>query len=246
MPDPTSDYGHELPDDDPILGMVRLPAAGADCRFVLRRAEGGRLMLQDRARSRLAPLQLDWSGPDMTRRLAAGRSQPLARACGLHRNPQAHILDATAGLGRDARCLAGLGARVTLYERHPALQALLRDVIDHQPEDLAGRLQLRCEDAHVARWPAADVIFLDPMFPSAGKRAAPARDMQYLQALLGPDEDAQGLLRRALDSGVRRVVLKRPPRGARVRLGEPQASFGGGRVVYDVYFPPGPTAAADP
>lgn len=246
MSDPTCAYGHELPDDDPVLAVSGLASAGPDCRFVLRRSGSGVLQLVDRKSPRLTPLQLDWSGAEMARRLAGGRAQPLARACGLQRRPEVRVLDLTAGLGRDARTLAGLGAHITLYERHPLLQALLLDACSHQAPDLAARLQLRCENALDAIWPAADVIFLDPMFPSAGKRAAPGREMQYLQALLGADEDAESLWRRALDSGVHRVVLKRPPRGARVRLGQPQASYGGGRVVYDVYFSAASTAAADP
>jgi 16S rRNA (guanine1516-N2)-methyltransferase len=37
------------------------------------------------------------------------------------------VIDGTAGLGKDAFVLAGLGCKVTLVERHPVVVALLAD-----------------------------------------------------------------------------------------------------------------------
>lgn len=231
-------WGHALPASDPALQRQSLPPATPQTRLVLCRGADGVLEVQDRAHPANRPLRCHWQDAEMQRRKAAGRRQPLGRACALNKLTHPRIIDATAGLGRDALCLASLGAQVYLFERHALLQALLADAIEHLPPDLQPRMQLMAADARQAPWPDAEVIFLDPMFPAQGKRAAPGLDMQLMQAIVGPDEDAQTLLDRALQASVRRVVLKRPPRGARVRLGKPDLSFAGGRVSYEVYLRP--------
>lgn len=229
-------YGHLLGAEDPLLDPCPLPPADSHTRFVLQRNPHGKLELTDGDRPKVGALRIDFGDRELARRIKAGRQQPLARACGLNQPGQPRILDATAGLGRDAFCLAALGAEVLMFERHPVLHAMLHDALQRLPRSLASRLSLLPQDSLLAAWPTVDTIYLDPMFPSEGKRAAPGLEMQYLQAMIGADEDAQDLWEKALQADAGRVVLKRPPRGARVRLGEPDASFGGGRVVYDVYL----------
>ena len=60
-------------------------------------------------------------------RSGASRRDPLARAAGFARGSVPTIVDATAGLGRDAFLLATLGAQVTLLERSAEVHDLLRD-----------------------------------------------------------------------------------------------------------------------
>ena len=60
-------------------------------------------------------------------RFGGGRGQNLARAAGLKPGVNPHIIDATAGLGRDAFLLASLGAKVTLIERSPIMYDLLKE-----------------------------------------------------------------------------------------------------------------------
>lgn len=50
-------------------------------------------------------------------RSGEGRGQALAKAAGLVSGITPDIVDATAGLGRDAFLLAALGAKITLIER---------------------------------------------------------------------------------------------------------------------------------
>ncbi|BBI63969.1 hypothetical protein HSBAA_52750 [Vreelandella sulfidaeris] len=62
------------------------------------------------------------------------------------------IVDATAGLGRDAFVLASLGAQVLLIERVAAIAALLEDGLkrasrDSGTVDIAARMILRHGDA---------------------------------------------------------------------------------------------------
>lgn len=230
-------FGHQLSADDPALNGLNLPAAETPTRWVLKR-DGAMLVVVDTLNPRQRGLQVDFSSAEMRRRIAAGRQQPLAKACGLHKHPGARIVDATAGLGRDGWCLASLGAQMRWYERHPVIFAMLRDALSYASPDTASRVELLHDDGLQLNAGDADAIFLDPMFPDTGRRAAPALEMQIMQLLVGPDLDAERLWQRAMDSGARRVVLKRPPRGAKVRVAKPDLSFGGGRVVYDVYLRP--------
>ncbi|MBF0109566.1 MAG: class I SAM-dependent methyltransferase [Magnetococcales bacterium] len=64
-----------------------------------------------------------------------GKNSLLARAIGLRKHPDATILDATAGLGRDGFLLAVHGCTVHLCERSPMVAALLRDGLERGMND---------------------------------------------------------------------------------------------------------------
>jgi len=67
---------------------------------------------------------------DAVRRLgSASRGQPLARAVGIKKHTPM-IVDATAGLGRDAAFLVGLGCTVIAVERSEVLGAMLSDALE--------------------------------------------------------------------------------------------------------------------
>jgi 16S rRNA (guanine1516-N2)-methyltransferase len=72
-----------------------------------------------------------------------------------------------------------------------------------------GRHDARRGAAQVVQAPT-DVVYLDPMFPSRKKSALVNGPMQYLQQFLGEDQDAETLVQSALQSGAKRVVVKRP------------------------------------
>jgi 16S rRNA (guanine1516-N2)-methyltransferase len=193
-------------------------------------------------RPRYAPLRIDWSAPEQRRRVAGGRRQLLARAIGLHKRADLHVLDATAGLGRDAWTLAALGARVDMAERQPLLAALLRDAHARALEDpaqheTAARMQVLEQDAAalLASGMHWDVIHLDPMYPDHGRRALPQKEMQLLRELSGDDADADHLLPAALQASRLRVVVKRqlhaPPLAGR----RPDFVLTGTQARYDVY-----------
>ncbi len=117
------------------------------------------------------------------RRFGGGRGQLVAKACGLAKGVTPSIVDATAGLGRDAFVLASLGAQVLLIERVAAIAALLNDGLKRATRhsdtaDIAARMQLCHGDAAQsladivasAHFPP-QVIHLDPMFPHREKSA---------------------------------------------------------------------------
>ena len=190
-------------------------------------------------------LQLTWDSTDMRRRLEAGRKQILGRALGLHRHPQLSVLDATAGLCRDALSIASLGTRVIALERHPLLHAmhqherlrLLAGPPDTRLHAALDKLELRLGDAcqRIADL-AADVIYLDPMYPKARRHALGGLEMQYLDALLGPADDPAKLLAAALAGSARRVVVKRPRRAAPICGPSPSLQMKGNQTRFDIYL----------
>lgn len=153
------------------------------------------------------------------RHFGGGRGEAIAKAVGIKRDYRPHVVDATAGLGRDAFVLASLGCQVQMLERHPVVAALLDDGLQrgYQDSEIGGWLRQRLTLLHISALsaltyitPAPDVVYLDPMFPHRLKSALVKKEMQVLQALVGVDEDAQNLLVPALKLATRRVVVKRP------------------------------------
>ncbi|QHS09523.1 class I SAM-dependent methyltransferase [Sinimarinibacterium sp. NLF-5-8] len=191
------------------------------------------------------PFFIDWGDADHRRRIAGGKKQLLARAVGLHKRSDLHILDATGGLGRDAFTLAALGARVTLLEREPLLIALLEDARARALGDpalraSAGRIRVIHADAldflqNGARW---DVVHLDPMYPDHGGSALPQKQMQVLRDLNEGDPDADALLAPARAASFQRVVVKRPRSAPPLAQAEPDFCLSKTQARYDIYLTP--------
>jgi 16S rRNA (guanine1516-N2)-methyltransferase len=206
--------------------------------------EHGRLALLARHHPDFGSVVVDWDSADQRRRIAAGRRQLLARAVGLHKKRDLTILDATAGLGRDAFTLAALGARVTLCERQPLMAKLLRDGIERARATvaisaIADRIELREGDARRALHDGWDTIYLDPMYPGHDRDAKSKKELQFLRELAGDDPDAGELLELALAAKVSRVVVKRPRSAPLLSAREPTYAISGTQARFDVYLPQG-------
>ena len=209
------------------------------------------LSLLDCDAPRDEPLRVDFSGGALGFRQRAGfrRDELLARAAGVKGNPLPRVLDATAGLGRDAFMLASLGCEVTLCERHPVVHALLADGLRRAAEQgltALSRMRLCAEDAagHLhdpASLGAYDVIVLDPMFPERSKSALVKKPMRLFHALVGADEDGGALLECALSRALRRVVVKRPLHAEHLAGRAPTLDYRGKAVRFDVYIAKPPT-----
>lgn len=189
-------------------------------------------------------LQLDFAAGRQGYRLAhAGHQREgLIRAFGkLPRD--SHVIDASAGIGRDALLLAAHGFRVTAWERHPVVYRLLADALaraGRTPElgAIIERITLHEGPADPSQLesPATAAVF-DPMFPERAKRAAVKKDMQLIQALMADaaDPDADQTLA-TLRAGVeRRVIVKRPLHAPAIGPDTPQASVKGKSVRFDLY-----------
>ncbi|WNK21604.1 class I SAM-dependent methyltransferase [Halomonas piscis] len=212
-----------------------------------RRAEG--LVLAGSEARDGKPLRVDYVGGKAghRRRFGGGRGQLIARACGLANGVTPSVVDATAGLGRDAFVLASLGAPVLLIERVPAIAALLADGLERaaaHPDtaNIAARMRLMPGDAAVeleALVAAADfspqVVHLDPMFPHREKSALVKKEMRLFRRLAGDDADAPGLLEAALDVATHRVVVKRPRKAPPIEGPGASHAFEGKTSRYDIY-----------
>ena len=182
------------------------------------------------------------------RKFGGGKGQDIAKAIGLHKFKHPHVIDATAGLGRESFVLATLGCTVTLLERSPIVHALLADGLkraldsdDSEAVDIASRMTLYLADAHV--WLGAmpvndvpDVVYLDPMFPERQKSALVQKEMRFFHEVVGADEDSDALLELACQHAKRRVVVKRPRHAPELEGCKPAFVIAGKAVRYDVYL----------
>ncbi len=203
----------------------------------------GALEIAWTGRGKPGPLRVDFlTGPMARRWRTASRTQPLARSLGIHR-ALPRVLDATAGLGRDALTLAVLGCQVIAVERHPILAALLADGLRRAGEDRAlaeavQRIRLELGDARavmagLAAEERPDCVYLDPMYARTGS-AQVKKESQVLRALVPAEDDAK-LVAAAMGCARRRVVVKRHPHAPPL-TGDPDHVVAGSRVRYHVYL----------
>lgn len=180
------------------------------------------------------------------RKYGGGRSQAIAKAVGLNKVKRLRVLDATAGLGRDAFVLASLGCQVTLLERSKVVHLLLADGLKRAEADLEvgptiKQLRLLYVDAkeylnEQLQSPSQfDVVYLDPMFPHRDKSAEVKKEMRIFQQLLGQDLDADQLLETAIGIAKHRVVVKRPKLAPILANKAPTYQLTGKSGRFDIY-----------
>ncbi|MND61834.1 Ribosomal RNA small subunit methyltransferase J [compost metagenome] len=178
------------------------------------------------------------------RKFGGGSGQMIAKAVGVQPGIRPRVLDATAGLGRDAFVLATLGCEMTLIERQPLIAALLEDGLARAGRDpevaaIAARMRLLQGNAIelMRSWQgdAPQVIYLDPMFPHRDKSALVKKEMRVFRPLVGDDLDAPALLEAALALASHRVVVKRPRKAPIIEGAKPSYSLEGKSSRYDIY-----------
>jgi 16S rRNA (guanine1516-N2)-methyltransferase len=212
-----------------------------------------RLELRKLDEPRLGAIYVDFVGgaAGHRRKFGGGKGQAIAKAIGLGRGKGAVpvVLDATAGLGRDAFVMASLGCQVVMIERHPVIAALLEDGLKRATQDddigswVSDRMTLIHDSSirtitnqrHNIR---PDVIYLDPMYPhppQKKKKALVKKEMRVFQSLIGDDADADELLEPALHLATKRVVVKRPDYADWLNLQPPTMSLKTKKNRFDVY-----------
>jgi len=207
-----------------------------------------RVFLQQTGRKAPGPVLVDFLAGSLEhrRRFGGGKGQALAKACGLDKKKPLHILDLTAGLGRDGFVLASLGCEVRMLERSPLVHALLSDGLMHgqaqgtlEQQEILARMQLELADAleYLPQQPedSVEVVYLDPMFPERQKSADVKKEMRSFQHLVGEDPDADELLEAALRVAYYRVVVKRSRRAPFLAARSPSYSLEGKSTRYDIY-----------
>lgn len=193
------------------------------------------------------PIRVDFVGGAMghRRRYGGGRKQLIGKAVGIKPKEKRTVIDATAGLGRDAFVLATLGCSVTMLEQSPIVAALLEDGLSRLDQQLKDdekfELTLHAIDAitylsHLNQENGPDVIYLDPMFPPLKKTAAVKKEMRVLKAILGEATDENELLKISIKTAKKRVVVKRHASSPYLANEKPDLVFEGKSARYDVYL----------
>ena len=177
------------------------------------------------------------------RQFGGGKSQLVAKAVGLNQGVVPDVLDASAGLGRDAFVLASLGCKLTMLERSPVIAELLSCALEEARgsvvDEIVSRMQLI--SANSSEWlnlqndAVADVIYLDPMYPHREKSSLVKKEMRLFQTLVGEDLDDEELLSAALKKARYRVVVKRPRKGFAIKGPAPSYQLMGKSCRYDIY-----------
>lgn len=190
------------------------------------------------------------------RNLIGNRSDLLARAIGYkaknkeNEAPSLRVLDATAGLCRDAFHMASLGCEVLALEENAMLFEVLsfhigklvadyKLSIKHYESKKFMREYLESASKPLQKF---DVVYLDPMFPEKKKTAKSGKESILLKLLapISKSENEMELFKLARAVAARRVVVKRPLHAPSLSLGDkmikPTAQFKGKSVRYDVYI----------
>lgn len=183
------------------------------------------------------------------RKHGGGYRQTIAKAVGI-KGPKYSltVLDATAGLGRDAFVLACLGCEVHLVERSAIIAALLKDGLARARQEpelctiVQERISVSVADAQKilsameSSNEGPDVVYLDPMFPGENKSALTGVDLRIIRDIVGPDLDAEKLFNIAMKVAKQRVVVKRSKKAANISAMKPSFSLIGRSHRYDVYI----------
>ncbi len=211
--------------------------------------------LQQTGRKAPGPIRAEFTegSVDHRRKFGGGKGQMIAKAAGVKAGVYPRVLDATAGLGKDAFVLATLGCRVQMLERSPCVHALLVSGLtkarefaaydDLELKQILTRMELLSADSQdyllqIADADRPDVIYLDPMFPDRQKTADVKKEMAAFHNIVGKDEDADALLEKALAKANYRVVVKRPRKAPCIEIAGgkiPSYQLEGKSSRFDIY-----------
>ncbi|WP_226397141.1 class I SAM-dependent methyltransferase [Haemophilus sp. Marseille-Q0026] len=180
------------------------------------------------------------------RKFGGGRGEAVAKAVGIKGDYLPTVIDATAGLGRDAFVLAAIGCKVQLIERNPVVSALLEDGLKRAYLDpeigefMQSRMVLlpfhTISEYAAANEDTVDVVYFDPMFPHKQKSALVKKEMRVFQHLVGADLDSDDFFQPAKQAARKRVVVKRPDYAPFIAEQKPDFSQTTKNHRFDVYL----------
>lgn len=198
---------------------------------------------------------IDFIGGSLAHRqqYGGGKGQAIAKAIGIKQGkPVPTVLDATAGLARDAFVIACLGCPITMLEQSALLVELINNAIERAEQEqqfqsiIKTGFQVintnsieyltRLDKQRDINTVIPDVIYIDPMYPDRKKSASVKKNMQILQALHGSEQDSEQLLEIALRTAARRVVVKRPKGADCLSSLLPTHQVNSKKTRYDVYI----------
>ncbi len=149
------------------------------------------------------------------------------------------VVDCTGGWGIDAAHIAAHEIPVVAVEQQPVVHALVKNALNRCDNDKITKnlswLQGNSIEYLEKMNSAAEVIYIDPMYPPRPGSAAPKKPLKLLQAMsAGDQQDHVALLKLALRSASRRVVVKRPHYAAPLLPGK-TGSTESKLVRFDIY-----------
>jgi 16S rRNA (guanine1516-N2)-methyltransferase len=211
--------------------------------------DGDQISVQQGGKKAPGPVFVDFvSGASAHRRkYGGGKGQSIAKAVGISGAYKPTVLDATAGLGRDAFVLATLGCNVTLIERHPVVYLLLKSGLQCAQDeieiaDIMARMALMQGNSIdlLSRWDSLgnlqpDIVYLDPMFPHSTASAEAKKEMKLFRSLVGADIDEDQLWEQADSIARCRIVVKRPAKAPPLAGRAPSYTLAGKANRFDVY-----------
>ena len=218
---------------DAILALVQTPE---------------RLELRKLDEPKLGAIAVDFVDGKMAhrRRFGGGRGEAVAKAVGIKGDYLPTVIDATAGLGRDAFVLAAIGCKVQLIERNPVVSALLEDGLKRAYLDpeigefMQSRMVLlpfhTISEYAAANEDTVDVVYFDPMFPHKQKSALVKKEMRVFQHLVGADLDSDDFFQPAKQAARKRVVVKLPDYAPFIAEQKPDFSQTTKNHRFDVYL----------
>lgn len=158
--------------------------------------------------------------------------EPLAKALAIKGTANKRVIwDTTCGTGKDSLLIHFFGAKLTSFERNPAIFLLLEDALRRFPLDM----NLIFGDASkLENLGRPEVIYYDPMYPSKKKSALARKEMRIFKEMVGDDLDSSDFLEWALKTATERVVVKRPLEANPIG-GSPTVSYTGKSTRYDMY-----------
>jgi 16S rRNA (guanine1516-N2)-methyltransferase len=228
-------FAHEALREQALLIAQHFQLVLAEHIFPRLHLQENALVLLD---SQAQSIYLDWNDAQFKQRAkgVSGRD-PLIRAS--LAGTQLHILDLTAGWGKDGLLMAQAGSRVTMIEKNPYMAALLMDAHARlKDKALQSRIKIIWQEAQIylknlncEQYP--DVIYIDPMHPIREKSAQVKKHLQILQKLVAPNDDVKELIEWARQVAKKRVVLKWPAKAAEIVT--PKGSFIGKTIRYNIY-----------
>ncbi|MFM2486972.1 class I SAM-dependent methyltransferase [Celerinatantimonas yamalensis] len=174
-----------------------------------------------------------------------GGAEAVTKALGIKKGQRPVVLDATAGLGRDAFVVASLGCQVRMVERSAAVAAMLSDGLARARlnAELSTWIDQRLSLHYASSLQAladigegVDAVYLDPMYPHKKKSAQVKKEMRLFQLLVGDDHDADGLLEAARATNAKRIVVKRPSFAEPLNKEKPQAELKTKNHRFDIYL----------
>jgi len=231
-----------------LAGKLQIPFTknGGKYQWLLYFSENGIGLIHQGSPQVKGCIRVDFTDAQALYRRKQAKKEILAQAVGCKKGKTLSVVDGTGGLGRDSFILATAGCRVTVFERHPVIAALLADGLTRAnatplTRDISRYIHLINDNfvsfrqyhqdlGHV------DVVYLDPMFPARKKSAKVKKELQTLQMLAEIEDDFTPLLHTALSMAVNRVVVKRPRKAPPLTNIVPSHSINAKTIRFDVYI----------